>query len=237
MFSVNAQIGNLGIYGSAPLEYRDNVRFVNIQAWPHFDGGIDYTLPVNGLTNFNFYYSPDGTGFFPGGVYRLSYLNADRTVAYSHDIVSYSPNKGHTFGLKVRDFNNAPATARGVHGNIFGQIGDIEYPIANAQIIAQSVHQLGTFQARSNGNGYFSLYYKNGFTAEFLPVYYGNPPPAEYYDLYFSGSVNGCFFVGSRVGVVLWFPTNTTNPNSLDYFVAEAEFDLGTIVLNQISCS
>ncbi len=114
--SAAAQIGQLGIYGSAPEAYRSNVRYVLLQDYPEFDGGLIYFLPVNGRSNFNFYYNPEGTGFLPTGTYKLTYLNGTLNTSYGDDIVYYSANSGHTNGVQVRAFYNPPSTPLGVHG-------------------------------------------------------------------------------------------------------------------------
>lgn len=235
MSSINAQIGNLGIFGSVTPASRNSIRYVYLAA----DGwvGPDHFLPVNGLGNFNFYYLPEGNGFIPGGNYRVYYYAADKITHYGYDTVSYSPNGEHTNGVEVRPFNDPPATPRGVHGVIYGRIDGVAYPIPEAQIFAQPLFQLGQFIvfSRSNANGYFSIYHKNGYEAKFLPVYFFTVPPAEYYRLEMSGTVNGCFFVGTYIDV-LWQPANPDNPNDASYFVAEAEYDIGNIYLNLISC-
>ena len=71
---LSAQIGNLGIYGTAPGPHATDcgaARYARLEIYPDItveDGEAwSYTLPLNGLGNFNFYYAPDGNGFLSGG--------------------------------------------------------------------------------------------------------------------------------------------------------------------------
>lgn len=237
--NVSAQIGELGIYGSVPEGSRDSIRYVYLQTVMAYDGSPDHFLPVNGLGNFNFYYEPSGQGFIPADTYRVWYFAANKTTNYGYDTVSYSPNGGHTNGEEVRPFNDPPGTPRGVHGIIYGRIGGVDYPIPNAQILALPSFQFGQFgvQSRSNGDGFFSLYYKNGYGALFLPVYFQTSPPAEYYNLSIQGSVNNCFFIRSYQYDALWQPYVPDDPDSEHYFVTDAEFDWGNLILTPYSCT
>src|SRR5690242_15094273 len=101
-----------------PPTSRAYVRFVRLEV--NNCPGCRYlqVMAVNGLTNFNLYYSVDGLGFFSGGTYKVTYLGADQTTSYGYDVVTYSPNSHHTNGVEVRPFNNPPATPRGIHGTV-----------------------------------------------------------------------------------------------------------------------
>jgi hypothetical protein len=235
-----AQIGELGVYGSVPEEDAEDIYYVYLQdLYPPMEGTVDHFLPVNGLKNFNFYYSPglsNGIQFLPAGTYRVHYYGADKTTHYGYDQVTYSPNSGHTNGVEVRPFNNPPATPRGVHGIIYGRLDSGDYPLENAQVLALGLFTSALVQSRANANGYFSIYYKNGYGAQFLPVYFGTSPPAEYYHLSISGSVNGCFFSG-YYSDVLWEPQVPNDPDDAGYFVTDAEWDTEDIFLSSTNCS
>jgi len=206
---------------------------VRIENYPHATDET-YTIPVNGLKNFNFYYNQNGTGFLPAGGYTVTYLSS--SFGYlAHETITYSPNSGHTNGNAVRAFNSPPDTPRGMHGLVYGRIGENVYPIPNAIVYAYPYFTFGSFavQARTNADGYFSIYTKNGSSAEFLPVYYGTTPPAEYYSFHIQGDLNGCLFIETRSSE-LWQPDNTTDPSNSSYFVTEAETDLNIPILDPV---
>jgi hypothetical protein len=234
-----SQIGELGIYGSVPAANRENIRYVYLQTVMAYDGSPDHFLPVNGLGNFNFYYKQDGVnGFIPGDTYRVWYYAANKTTNYGYDQVTYSPNSAYTNGVQIRAFNSPPSTARGVHGTVYGRINGVNYPLSNALILSQGFFTSYTHLSRTNGNGFFSIYYRNGYGANFLPVYYETfPPPVEYYTLYIQGSVNGCNFYETYPADAIWQPLETLYPADPDYYVTDAEYDWGTLVLEPDSCS
>lgn len=169
--SAISQIGQLGIYGSAPENYRTNVRYVLLQDYPEYDGGLIYFLPVNGRSNFNFYYNPDGTGFLPTGTYKLTYLNGTLNTSYGDDIVYYSANSGHTNGVQIRAFYNPPSTPLGVHGVVKVYVpggGGTTTPLENATIRIRPLGGGDDVLAQTNANGYFSVYYENDNFGHFL---------------------------------------------------------------------
>lgn len=232
------QIGDLGIYGSPPVSYRDNVRFVRLERYPATgDNVLVQTLPVNGLKNFNFFYTPDGENFLPGGGYRVFYLGSDEVTVYGYDIVSYSPNSSHTDGVKVRDFNSPPSTPRGVHGYVWARINGIDYPFANANIVVYGESPENHHATlRANGNGFFDAYYTNGLSGSFLPI---DPNiEHEHYNMIVTGSLNGCAFghVFNQLNAICW-PLNTNDPTQATYWVTDAEADVGNLILEANNCA
>lgn len=233
--NVQAQIGDLGIYGSPPATYRDNVRFVRLERYPATGDDVHVqTLPVNGLRNFNFYYAPDGRSFLPGGGYRVFYLGSDEVTVYGHDVVSYAPNSGHTNGTKVRDFNSPPSTPRGLHGRLLGRINGILYPFPNAGITAVGLYQSDPVTVFTNGDGYFNVYYQNGDARKFLAVdpTFGH----EHYSLIVQGYFHGCSFSEYFPLQALWEPYNAVYPALPSYFVDWAETDVGDLILDASNC-
>ncbi len=222
---------------------RSSVRFVRLQTYPESESALNYILPVNGLTNFNFYYKPDGDGFLSSGDYVVTYLGSNQTTSYGYDIVTYAPNSGHTNGVQVRAFNSPPSNPLGIHGVVYGQTNEFIAPIPDALIFAVPYFTFGTFSvlARTKGNGYFSFYYKNVASGEnsttFLPVFYSTSPPREYYDFLISGSVNGCNFSTSTNYHYIWQPANTTNTSISNYFVADADSDVDSLVIYIWNCN
>ena len=230
----HAQIGELGIYGCPPASYRDDVRYVKLN-YNEVDAVHDYILPVNGLRNFNFLYNPDGQGFLPGGGYTVIYLSANQSTVLGSETITYQPNSGHTNGNAVRPFNNPPSTPRGLHGKVYARIGGVNYPFSNA-----SVHLLGrTLQnnvdLKANGEGFFSAYYTNGNTGQFLPV---NPLIGghEHYDIAITGYLSGCGFSIFLPLDAVWEPYNSVYPDLASYFVTDAETDVGDLVVNPNHC-
>lgn len=243
MSSTNAQIGELGIYGSAPTPASTpfpcgEPSYAQIHHYPDYATGDgipswSQTLPLNGLKNFNFFYTADGTGFLPGGLilggYIVTYLNSSQVNCYgSGDIVSYSPNSGHTNGVQVRPFVPAPTgqpTPLGIHGLVYG------YNSVGAVVALHDLNVWGTLgtdtqYARTNGSGYFSIYYSNGNPGGFLgagdhrTVYISGDISGE-----ISGDQRGCayFYIVSGSNII-WAPD--TNPSSSGYYVSGAEMDV-----------
>ena len=230
-----AQIGDLGIYGSVPEDYRANTRYVKVES-NDTDYNYGYTLPVNGLKNFNFYYSSSGYGFLPGQHYTVSYWNDSLTTMYASEIVNYIPNSGHTNGTQVSTaFNSPPSTPRGMHGRVYGRIGGVNYPFPNARVSTVPSLQNVTLDVTTNDDGYFYAYYQNGNAKQFLPVH----PTilVEIYRVVITGTLNGCGF-GSLVPLdAEWAPYNSIYPNLSSYFVTDAELDVGDIVITPNGCS
>ncbi len=226
----NAQIGNLGIYGSPVVTIRGNVQYARLDPDlpPNAEcDGCEQILPLNGLKNFNFWYTPDGKAFLAGGSYKVSYWDANLTTRYGdYDYVSYSPNSTHTNGVQVRAFNNPPSTSLGLHGVIlvYDENNNV-VPLPNADVTAIPVFNqtFGGASVRSNGNGYFSFYYKQSGSPDlFLPV--ESSLGSECYYLIISGSLGKCgYFHIDQLTQYVWAPSNTTNPNSSTYFVDGAE--------------
>jgi hypothetical protein len=217
---------NYGIYGSAPTPASTPFTCgtptkVNIQNYPEVEGGTDITLPLNDYKNFNFYYTEDGNGFLSGGGYRVTYRNASDTNCYGQNIVTYSPNSDHTNGVQVRPFVLSGSfgnvtTPRGVHGIILAQIpgrGGQTVPLQNATV---SVGDSPLFhdKEKTNGIGYFSVYYSSYSPGSFLP--YDNVT-----DFKVSGMYMGCTYFYELDEYVIWTPGS-------DYILG-AEFDMGTI--------
>lgn len=232
-----AQIGELGIWGCPPASYRDHVRRVKIEP-NDTDAPIGYTIPVNGHKNFNFLLLQDGSAFLPAGHYTVSYWNADLTTLYGDEIVNYLPNSGHTMGTKVRDFNIPPGyqtTPRGLHGIVYGRIGGVNYIFhdASVNVIGRTLHYV--VNLRTNGDGYFSAYYTNGYAGEFLRV---NPIIGGYerYDVIITGYLNGCGFSSYLPIDAVWEPLNSVYPDMLTYFTWDAETDVGDLVITPNNC-
>lgn len=225
---VNAQIGPnlanpLGIYGSAPVAVRANVRYVRLENYPEVEGGLSYVIPVNGATNFNFFYTPDGFGFLSGGGYKVTYLGANQTTSYGSDIVTYQPNVRHTNGVKVRDFNilSGASASLGIHDvvRIYVPNGGGAVTFLPDALIRASSHQGGPLVfVRTNGNGYFSVYYNNGSTGSFLNGY------LTHWDFYISGTYGGCSYAYNAAPTnAIWLPSNFSDPSQTSYYVYDAE--------------
>ncbi|MBK8466386.1 MAG: hypothetical protein IPL32_11195 [Chloracidobacterium sp.] len=240
---VNAQIGpspnatstpNYGIYGTAPTPAGTpwtcgTPAYANLQDYPEVEGGLNYTLPLNGSGNFNFYYNSDGTGFLSGGGYRVGYLNSSGASCYgSGDIVTYSPNSNHTNGVQVRPFNSPPSIPYGVHGFVLAKIpggGGSTTPLANATASLANFDTPGLYfwKEKTNGIGYVSIYYSSDNPDEFLP--YGSV-----YDL----KISGIMSFGSTKCTFIW------NPGSYDIIWVPAggylhDYDFGTITITSSS--
>lgn len=229
-----AQIGNLGIYGSVPTAYRANTRYVRVEP-NDTDDAIGYTIPVNGLKNFNFYYLSSGMGFLPGEHYTVSYLDSTQTTMYGYEIVNYTPNSGHTNGTQVATaFNSSPSTPRGLHGRIYGTIAGVNYLFPNAKVVTVPHLQTTSVEVRTNDNGNFYAYYQNGNARAFLPIstVYGY----ERYDLIVSGTLGGCSFSQYINLDAIWEPYNAIDSSLSTYFVDWAETDVGDIVVSNNGC-
>jgi len=228
--SLNAQIGNLGIYGGAPTPASTPFTCgtptkANLQTYPEVDEGVNITIPLNGHKNFNFFYTEDGNGFLAGGGYKVTYLNSSGTNCYgSGDIITYSPNSGHTNGAQVRAFNNSSGPY-GVYGTVLAKIpggGGTTTPLENAT--ATLTLSALTWKEKTNGNGYVNIYYSSREPGTFLP--YAGPP----YDLAVSGmmsfgSLKCTYTYTNPIGpYVIWRPDDT-------YVNLGAVYDFGTLTL------
>lgn len=247
--SVFAQIGpspaatntpNLGIYGSAPPPPQNGFpcgppRYANLELYPDPTQGEGLTswnqiLPLNGLKNFNFYYTADGAGFLSGGGYRVTYLNVNYENCYGllGDIVTYSPNRLHTNGVQVRPFNlGAYTTPRGIHGVILARVpggGGNTVPLADALASVGN----GIYKAKTNGIGYFSIYYANSGTGNgFLPY------ASQYSDAKVTGFIGNCYYEWNDDVARVWV-VNTLD-NNPGYYVEGAEADIGTKIVSSLT--
>lgn len=169
---------NYGIYGSAPTPGTCGTPvWAILEDYPEVEGGLYYKLPLNGLGNFNFWYTYDGNGFLSGGSYKVTYRNLYNVNCYgTGDLVTnppYSPNSAHTNGRQVRPFNLAGGyytTPFGIHGIALAQIpgrGGATAPLENASANAGHNDYYFPYKSRTNGIGWFSIYYTsltdNGF--------------------------------------------------------------------------
>lgn len=194
--------------------------------FPTLKAGYLYTLPLNGLKNYNFFYTADGNGFLSGGGYQVTYLNASLATCYGpSDIVDYSPNRAHTNGVQVRPFNGTLTEPRGVHGIAKGLVpngGGAVVPLENA-VVFLTAAGAGVPKAKTNGNGYFSIYYDSQTAQSFLPDIF-------HWTISVQGFYNGCLYTGSYGDQTIWMPD--TNPNSPTYYVNQgAAWDAGTLIL------
>lgn len=219
--STNAQIGNLGIYGRVPDAHAEDIVYVYLVSHPAWDGSPDHFRPVNGLGNFNLYYTPDGTDFIPSSSYRVWYFGKDKTTTYGYDDVAYTANSGNTNGYQIRAFNNPPSWPVGVHGVVLAKIpgqGGTTTAHTNATISLAGIPGFYFYKAKTNGNGYASVYYNSVNSSEFLPY-------SEVYDLKISGTLTfgelECDYLFYDDDAVIWTP-----PEGYVY-----QYDLGTITL------
>ncbi len=244
LFSTSySQIGELGIYGSAPTPASTPFpcgppRYARINHYPDYGEGDglpswSQTVPLNGLKNFNFYYTASGTGFLSGGPvlggYIVTYLNSSQVNCYgSGDIVTYTPNSGYTNGVQVRPFNGSLTTPLGIHGTVLARIpggGGVTAPLKNA---IASVGPANSHKAITNGAGYFSIYYSLIYGADggFLPS------SAVYYTR-ISGEYDKCTYTWDDPlgSIYLIFG----GPEEPIYYVFGADPDIGTITLESTS--
>lgn len=234
--STLAQIGNLGIYGSAPTPAGTafpcgTPEYARIEPYPDYAAGDDFpswsqTLPLNGVKNFNFFYTANGQGFLSGGGYKVRYFNASQATCYgSGDIVTYSPNSGHTNGVQVRSFNPVPTgqpTPLGIYGTILVKIpggGGATAPLENADVaVTDSIPALG-WRAKTNGSGFFSIYYSSQNVLEFVP-------PDNVLHFYASGMYGGCPYSLVLNNWVVWLPYNTSDPSLASYYTTLADWEV-----------
>jgi hypothetical protein len=223
---------NYGIYGSAPTPASTpftcgTPRYAKIETYPVAVGdetAFTQVVPLNGLKNFNFYYTADQTGFLSGGGYKVTYLSASQTNCYGiGNIVTYSPNRAHTNGVQVRPFNlGGYTTPRGIHGIILAKIpggGGATAPLENA---TASVGSASLFKAKTNGVGYFSIYYSNHGPDGFLPN-------EDAYYTHISGVYNNCPYTWDDDLGSIWVLSG--GPDDPEYYVQGAESDIGTKTL------
>ena len=162
---INAQIGNLGIYGSAPEAVRQDVFYARLELDLPPQYGCEscaYDLPLNGRKNFNFWYGQDGTAFLTGGKYKVSYWNANLTTRYgNYDFVEYWPNGGNTNGVEVRPYNTVTST-RGIYGTVLGyDRNGFIVPLPKLSVTAMPSWDAPSTSVRTNGDGFFSIYYQH----------------------------------------------------------------------------
>lgn len=227
-----AQIGELGIYGSTPHPGMPNIRYVRVYTNPlTVTGGseqtFNYTIPVNGLSNFNIYYDPNGN-FLPQGNYIIEYLGADRITSYGSESVIYTPNTGFTNGVQVRPFNAVAQLPLGIHGTVIGEFSDLtstyQAPLSGATVVLQEVGGSIQINLKTNADGFFSAYYTNGTSQEFLPSV--NPYA---YSVLIYYQIGNCTYI--HFDYAFWSPLNVNNPNASDYFVTWARYNMNIPVL------
>jgi hypothetical protein len=124
-----------------------------------------------------------------GGGYIVTYLNVNQVNCYgTGNIVTYSPNRAHTNGVQVRPFNlGGYTTPRGIHGIVLAKIpggGGATAPLENA---VAAVGPGYIYNVKTNGIGYFSIYYTIYGSDGFLPK------TAAYYTR-ISGYYNNCLY-------------------------------------------
>lgn len=227
--STYAQIGELGIYGSVPEEDAEDIYYVYLQPYPAwYEAPPNHFRPVNGLGNFNFYYLPDGTGFIPSGSYRVWYYGADQTTTYGYDVVNYASNSNHTAGHQIRPFNipdPEPKLPLGIYGDVRGYNAEGEIvDLYGLEVMAFDLSP-GQGRAKTNGNGFFSIYYGTTGLTGFLET--GRHPT-----LWIMGDTpDGCHYFKAIPGAdIIWAPNNT--PGTSGYYVSGANWSIGTHVLN-----
>ena len=224
---------NYGIYGSAPTPASTpftcgTPRYAKIEDFPVTAGdenAFSQILPLNGLKNFNFYYTADGSGFLSGGGYKVTYLNANQTTnCYGlGNIVTYSPDHGHTNGVQVRPFNlGSYTTPRGIHGIILAKIPGGGGATAALENAVASVY-FGIHKAKTNGVGYFSIYYSISGADGFLTR-------AAAYSTHISGVYNNCPYTWDDPLESIW-QVSIGSPDDPTYYVQGGESDIGTITL------
>jgi len=162
-----------------------------------------------------------------GGGYAVKYFNGNQVSCYGNaDIVTYSPNRGNTNGVQVRPFATPPpggATTVGIHAIVKVQIPGGEGAVAPLHNAVAFAAIGGSYaQVKTNGNGYFSIYYDND-----NPNIFWNSQ--NHPTISVSGVYGGCSFSGGDPGPI-WIPDD--NPASASYYANErAEADLGTLIL------
>ena len=225
----SAAHAQLGIFGSVPSPGMPTIRYVRLSSVINVDGEpvINIRIPVNGLSNYYFYYAGDGS-HIPGGSYYVSYLGADGVTFYGYDTVNYVPNAGFTNGVKVRALNSGGPNQLGIYGivttpeidNGDGSIG-LPSPIQNATVILREFTGSSQIFAQTNRNGFYAVYYTNGSTQNFLPpvAFFGS-----FYEVTVFAQIGNCsYFDNSNQAV--YVPSNTTNPGLTSFFVNNAQWE------------
>lgn len=227
----------VGIYGSVPQPGMPTIRFARIyQPITTSTDIIDYSIPINGLGNFVFYYAPTSNGFLPGGNYCINYLGADRITSYGLDCVTYTPNSGFTNGVEVRPLNPGAGGPLGIQGTVLGYVNDFTgsriEPLTNAFLLLQETG--GPYEAvgTTNGNGFFSFYYTGGTEQNFVPR---PTQPQGYYQLIIYAQRDNCTYTYTAFPLY-YFLTNTTNPNLSSYFVTNARTVVDIPILQPFNC-
>lgn len=234
--SLHAQIGSLGIYGSAPAGIQPNVFYArldpDVPPWAQCEGCEQY-LPLNGHKNFNFWYTPDGSGFLSPGNYKVSYWNESLTTQYGgYDYVYYPPDSTHTSGVQVRPFSSyvPEAPPRGIYGNItgFNRLGQV-VALPNLTVTAAlQANPNYTASVRTNGAGFFSIYYRQESLQGFLQ-------PADfpaYYDVLITGTLGRCRY-SRLIESVDYNPTNASIPTLPSYYY---DFASAAVNISPLPC-
>ena len=177
-------------------------------------------LPLNGILNYVFYYQ--GTSFLPSGTYTVKYLNSAGTVipGAGGGTVSYTTNSNYTTGVQVQPPNPGATGPLGIQATLQG---DDKCPyFASVTLSGNGTSTI----VKSNGNGFFSIYYTNG--GQFVP-------PGTY-----TLSVKNQFSIGnsnykcSAQTTVTYAPASVTNPADPNYFVKNAAVVANVPYLNEV---
>ncbi|MFN0277865.1 MAG: hypothetical protein ACKVRN_04600 [Pyrinomonadaceae bacterium] len=162
-----------------------------------------------------------------GGGYLVTYLNASQVNCYGNgDIVTYTPTSRYDNGVQTRPFNPPPPggpTTLGLHGIVKIVIpggGGALAPLVNATVWATNGQGFSAF-VRTNGLGYFSVFYDNDNPNIFWS-------PVNHPTIRITGTYNNCVYRAEDFGPV-WLPN--FDPNSPYYYAnLGAEADLGTMI-------
>ena len=225
----------VGVFGGVPL-FQDPtpVRYVRLQEYEanaETPNPINITIPVNGIKNYVHYYDQSGS-FIPGGRYKLTYLAADRITPVSVPGIgstegpfTYSPNARFTNGFQVRPTNSGANGALGIQGivnasqNINGS--EVIAPLYDATVLVFDLQTNLIATGKTNGNGFFSIYYTNGSDKNFVPLGF-------YYVTIIGQSSNQCYY---NSPVVNYFPDDS-DPDSSSYYVMNARAVIQIPILN-----
>ena len=169
----------LGIYGGVP-DPNDHRGQLVAARLTHLTSSASLTLPLNGLLNYSFYYTPASSTaagpFLPAGKYQVDYLDTAGNV-YPAGKVAYKPNSGFTNGVQVP--NNPPnpwpwgipITPLGIQGTITISVGPANRRPAQGVVVklfsANATTPLQTLV--TDGKGFYAFYYTADANAAFLP--------------------------------------------------------------------
>lgn len=219
----------LGVYGGVPHPNVHRGKLVAArltQIDPPQGGPLQITLPLNGLLDYSFYYTPTSTTgtdtFLPAGEYSVVYLDTSGNSVPA-GVVFYKPNSGFTNGVQVPHnppnsgpWASIPVTPLGIQGTVTISVGPggTRRPAkgVSVQLFSADASQL-IESVSTNGNGFYTFYYTSGGNASFLP-------PGDYL-------VRVTLFSIPQDQKVTYQPN--TDPTSIGYYVlgahAVANFD------------